>query len=399
MKIELTEPCRQAAGIAFFENGFRPFFLGAGIWASVSMALWIAIWTGHFELPGGMDPVSWHAHEFLFGYAGAVIAGFLLTAVPNWTGRLPTTGWPLAGLFAVWIAGRLAILLVQGEWPVATAIVDVAFPVLLGILMAREILASGNRKNLPVLAVFAIMTVGNILFHVELNGNGFAAGGPGERIAVSAVIMLIALIGGRVVPSFTRNWLARRDPTHLPAPVGRFDAAALLILAAALAAWSAFPEAIVTGILLFLAGFVNLGRLARWQGMRTGAEPLVWILHAAYVFVPLGAIAAGCSVLFPDIAQFASPLHLWLAGAIGLMTLAVMTRASLGHTGRELHAGAATTAIYLLVIGSVLTRFMAGFLPAAAGDLLAISAMLWIGGFGCFVLTYGPMLCRRRQRA
>lgn len=399
MKIELTEPRRRPAEIAFLENGFRPFFLGAGIWATLSMVLWIAIWTGHFALPAGMDPVSWHAHEFLFGYAGAVIAGFLLTAVPNWTGRLPTTGWPLAGLFTVWIAGRLAMLLLQGDWPVTTAIVDVAFPALLGILMAREILASRNRKNLPVLAIFAVMTAGNVLYHVELAGNGFAAGGAGGRIALSAVVMLIALIGGRIVPSFTRNWLARRDAAHLPAPTGRFDAAALLVLGAALAAWSAFPEAEATGILLFLAGIANLVRLARWQGIRTGAEPLVWVLHAGYAFVPLGAIAAGCSVLFPDAAQFASPLHLWLAGAIGLMTLAVMTRASLGHTGRDLHAGAATTAIYLLVTGSILARFAAGFLPAVAGDLIAVSAMLWIAGFGCFTLTYGPMLCRRRQRA
>jgi uncharacterized protein involved in response to NO len=185
---------------ALFTYGFRPFFLGAGLWAGLAMAVWIGMLSGLFALPTGFDPISWHAHEFLYGYLGAVITGFLLTAVPNWTGRAPMVGWPLIGLFSLWVLGRIAIAMSQMLSPVLLAMADLALPVVLSLVIAREIIAGRNWRNLGVLVLLGIFTLGNATFHCEAARHEFAAQGQGLRIGVASVIMLIALIGGRIIP-------------------------------------------------------------------------------------------------------------------------------------------------------------------------------------------------------
>lgn len=208
---------------------------------------------------------------------------------------------------------------------------------------------------------------------------------------------MIAVIGGRIVPSFTRNWLVKRGGTRLPTPpMQQFDRAALLILLAALLLWVIVPDGPVTGAMLIAAGVVHCARLVRWAGMRTLAEPLVWVLHAGYAFLPLGALALGLSAFRPGLVGQGAAQHVWMTGAIGLMTLAVMTRATLGHTGRELTAGTGTLAIYICLIGAVLTRLTAGFAPGIAGSLYMISGLCWIAAFGGFAILYGPMLLRSR---
>ncbi|KDB04547.1 short-chain dehydrogenase [Defluviimonas sp. 20V17] len=391
-----TDRMRAWHGPALFSFGFRPFFLGATLWAALAMALWIPMLAGRLDLPTTLDPVSWHAHAFLFGYLSAVIAGFLTTAVPNWTGRMPIVGGPLALLFGIWVAGRLAMAVSAELPPGVAATIDLAFPVIFTLIIAREIFAGRNWRNLPVLALLGVFTLADGLFHWQAARGDFAAGGYGLRLGLAAVLLLIALIGGRIVPSFTRNWLVQRGETRLPSPpMGRFDKLAMIVLLAALALWVAGPGAAVTGAGLLLAGGLHLARLARWRGRLTLAEPLVAVLHAAYAFVPLGALATGAEILSPGL-MGTGATHLWMAGAIGLMTLAVMTRATLGHTGRALTAGPGTVALYLALVVAVLARAAAGALPGLSAPLYVLAGLGWIGAFGGFALLYGPGLMRAR---
>ena len=388
-----AERIRAWTGPVVLSFGFRPFFLLAGIWAAAAMVLWIFMLVGHTPLPTAFDPFAWHAHEFVFGYLSAVIAGFLLTAVPNWTGRLPIVGWPLAGLVALWCLGRGVVSVSAWlPWGVVLA-ADVAMVLVLGLTLAREIIAGRNWRNLPVLGLLALFVAANTVFHAESAAGYAASNGYGLRLGVAAVLMLIALIGGRIIPSFTRNWLAARKATHLPIPFGRPDSAVLGLTGLALAGFVLWPEAVPTAILCILAGVANLWRVSRWQGRQTGPEPLLWVLHVAYGFLSLGFVTVGAAGL--GMLPQAGARHVWLAGAIGLMTLAVMSRASLGHAGRPLHAGPWLTAAYLALIAAVATRFAAGLLPGAVW-LLHLSAALWIGAFGGFAVLYWPVLTRPR---
>jgi uncharacterized protein involved in response to NO len=390
-----TEQMRAWAGPAILTYGFRPFFFGAGVWAALAMVLWVPMLSGDLTLPAAFDPVSWHAHEFLFGYLGAVIAGFLLTAVPNWTGRLPIVGWPLGGLFALWLIGRAAVAVSLYLPPLGVALAELALPLALAAVIGREIVVGKNWRNLIVLAMLGVLTVGNGVFHWEAARGGYAAGGYGLRIGLGAVIMMIAVIGGRIVPSFTRNWLAKRAPGRLPVPpMQRFDKAALMVLVLGLLAWIALPDHPATAILLLLAGGLHLVRLARWAGDRTLAEPLVAVLHLGYFFLPLGAVAIAAEILMPGSLGMAAAQHLWMGGAAGLMTLAVMTRATLGHTGQTLTAGPGTVGIFAALVGAVLARLGAGIWPDQAHLLHMVAGAGWIAAFGGFAVIYGPLLLR-----
>lgn len=388
-----AEQMRAWRGPAILTFGFRPFFFGAGIWAALAMMLWVPMLTGLLTLPTAFDPVSWHAHEFLFGYVSAVIAGFLLTAVPNWTGRLPIVGWPLAALFALWLVGRIAVAVSAHLPPLGVALVDLAMPLALAAVIGREIVAGKNWRNLIVLAMLGVLAIGNALFHVEAAHGDYAAQGYGLRVGLGAVIMMIAVIGGRIVPSFTRNWLVRRGPGRMPVPpMQRFDKLALVALLVALVVWVALPGHVLTGTLLAVAGALHVVRLGRWAGHRTLAEPLVAVLHLGYAFLPLGALALASEILAPGLFGMAAAQHLWMGGAAGLMTLAVMTRATLGHTGQDLTAGPGTIGIYAALLVAVLARFAAGLWPTEASVLYMFGGTAWILAFAGFALIYGRLL-------
>ncbi|TNE91948.1 MAG: NnrS family protein [Rhodobacteraceae bacterium] len=390
-----TEQMRAWDGPAILTYGFRPFFFGASVWAALAMALWVPMLSGDLTLPSALGPVSWHAHEFLYGYLGAVVAGFILTAVPNWTGRLPIVGWPLCGLAALWLAGRVAVM-VSANLPAGfVAVADLSFPLVLAVAIGREIVAGRNWRNLIVLAMLVVFTLGNALFHWEAARGDYAAQGMGFRLGLAAGVMMVAVIGGRIVPSFTRNWLVKRGSGVLPVPpMQLFDKAALLLLLAALVLWVVLPRHPATGAALSLAGFLHLFRLSRWAGYRTLAEPLVGVLHAGYGFLPLGALALGAEILAPGQFGMAAAQHLWMGGVIGLMTLAVMTRATLGHTGQALTAGPGTVAIYTALVVAVLVRVAAGVWPFDADLLYMVSGVLWLGAFAGFAILYGRLLLR-----
>ena len=387
-----AEQIRAWQGPALFSFGFRPFFLFGAVWVVLAMLMWILALNGAVDLPTHFDPVSWHAHEFLFGYLGAVLAGFLLTAVPNWTGRLPMVGWKLAALFALWCAGRIAILTSAFLPVVVTAGIDLAFPIVLGALILQEIVAGRNWRNLIVLALLAVFATANLIFHIEASNDLYAAEGYGLRLGLATAIMMIGVIGGRIIPSFTRNWLARNnDPARPAPPMQRFDKITLAASAVILALWVALPFHLITGGALIMFGVLHVVRLIRWQGHHTLREPLVWVLHIAYAFIPLGALVMGTDTLLGGAGQIAAQ-HIWMAGAIGAMTLAVMTRATLGHTGQALLANRATVAVYFCLFASVAARWLSTSMP----QFTTISGLLWIAAFGGFALAYGPALLRMK---
>ncbi len=372
----------------FLERGFRPFFLLAGVYATVAMALWLLVLRTGVVLPGPMDPLSWHAHEMLFGFAGAAVAGFVLTAVPNWTGRLPLSGVPLLLLVLLWAAARV-LAAAPVPWPLVAA-VDVAFPVTLCAVVVREVIAGGNRRNLPVGVALGLLGVANAVDWLEwafvLPDTGL-----GPRLGIAVLVALIALIGGRIVPSFTRNWLTQRKAERLPAPFGRFDQAVLIATVLALLVWVVRPQGWAVAVLLGVAGAANLVRLARWRGTVTAAEPLVWILHVGYLWIPLGLLLAAASAGWPGLVPEVAALHGLTVGAITVMIVAVMTRATLGHSGLPLHADWATTLVYLLLLTAAVSRVWAGVSDGLYLPLLLTSGGAWIGGFTLYLLRYGPI--------
>lgn len=388
-----SEQKRAYEGPALLSYGFRPFFLFGAIWGALSVALWLPFLAGAITIPTAMTPVGWHAHELIFGFVPAIVAGFLLTAVPNWTGRLPVVGTPLLALVTLWVAGRLAVSTSQWLGASLAAIVDLAFLAALAITIAREIVASGNMRNLKVLVAVGLLFAGNGVFHLE--AMGVLATNLGERIGVAAIVVLIMLIGGRIIPSFTRNWLSRQEPGRLPVAFDRTDAAVVAVSVAALAGWIVVPQSPVTAALAVAAFMANVVRLGRWAGERTFAEPLVVILHVGFAFVPIGFLLVALAILFPASVAPTGALHGWTAGAIGLMTLAVMTRASLGHTGQPLLATRAVQLIYVAAVVAALARIAASF-GILREPLLYLAALGWVLAFGGFAVVYAPLLTRRR---
>lgn len=385
---------RRHTGPAVLAYGFRPFFLAAAVWAAASLALWLAALEGVPVLASAFDPLTWHAHEMLFGFVGAAVAGFLLTAIPNWTGRLPLQGNPLLALAGLWLAGRLAVTgsAVIGAWP--AALIDLAFLVALFGVVVREILAGKNWRNLPMAAALGTFLIANALMHAEALGLA-ATGAVGWRLGFAVVVMLIVLIGGRIIPSFTRNWLAKRDALRLPAPFRGIDRAALGMTLVALIGWTLAPEAQTTAILAVLAAVANMIRLARWEGHATLAEPLVAILHLGYAWIWIGFALVAIAAFSPAVPPIAA-VHAFAAGAFATMILAVMTRATLGHTGRSLRAGVGTTSIYALITAAAVLRVAASLFPDLYQPLLIIAGIAWLGAFLGYVAIYGPMLWQPR---
>jgi uncharacterized protein involved in response to NO len=375
---------------AFLTYGFRPFFLAAGLWSASVLLLWIVMFATGSTIPSRFDPLAWHVHEMLFGFVIAAIAGFLLTAIPNWTGRRPVNGATLAFLAGLWLLGRVSCLISALMPPWLAISADLSFPLILVGVVAREIVVGSNWRNLPMIGAVVVLAIANLLMHLETVGAAWPTG-LGWRFALTAVIVLISVVGGRIVPSFTRNWLAKRQAADLPAAPDGVDRVALGILHAGLFAWVFFPAFQPVGMLLLFGAALNLWRLLRWRGGATAAEPLLLVLHVGYGWLVLGAALLGLAAINPDIPQSAA-IHALTAGAIGTMTLAVMTRATRGHTGRVLSADRATVAIFLCVNIAAIIRVGAVFGETWVMGMLVASAILWIGAFALFVLVYGQML-------
>jgi len=389
---------RQAETIPFLTLGFRPFFLLAGIWAALGLPLSILLMEGLVPLSGPLDVLAWHRHEMLFGFVAATVTGFILTAIPNWTGRLPVSGMPLLCLALLWAAGRIAVSAMGLLGAAAVATIDIAFLLTVVVVVLREIVAGKNWRNMPIAAALMLLVAANALQHAEIAGllpNDAIAGGRGTRLAIATMAMLIALVGGRIVPSFTRNWLAKNSAGPMPAEFGPYDKAALVLTGLALTLWVILPENHFTGAAAALAALANLIRLARWRGLATWPEPLVWVLHLGYLWLAAGLALIALSALTESLTM-TSVLHGLTIGAIGTMTLAVMSRATLGHTGRALTAGPALTIAYLLVSCAAIARILSALSDQAGSLLLYGAAFCWSLAFLLFVIVCGPMLIGRK---
>jgi uncharacterized protein involved in response to NO len=357
------------------------------------MVLWIGLLAGLWSFANSYGAIAWHAHELLFGYVAAVLTGFLLTAIPNWTGRMPLQGWPLLGLVLLWLAGRAAMLMTDqiGNWPAMA--IDIAYLAVLTAAIAREIAAGKNWRNLKVALLVGLIVVANIVFHLEVLWTG--APDYGMRLAIAAIVALIMLVGGRITPSFTHNWLARTGNPKRPASLGRLDFVSIGVMAAALVAWVAAPEWRGTGMLLLAGAVAQAVRLSRWAGLQAWREPIVLVLHVGYAFIPVGALILGISILWPGTISQTGALHAWTVGAIGVMTLAVMTRATLGHTGQSIVTSRSTLVIYGGIVVAACARIVAGFEPAV--EILYLSAFAWLVAYAGFVAAYGPLLVGARR--
>lgn len=384
-------------GSALLSAGFRPFFLVGALAAVVEIPLSIAAFTGFVHIPTAFSALVWHVHEMVFGFGLAVVAGFLLTAVPNWTGRMPLQGVALAGLAGLWLLGRLAVFVSGWISEVVAAPLDLAFPAALVAVIAREILTGRNWRNLPIIVALALLLCGDLWVHLGTLGVIVDMEG-GNRLGVAVLLMLVSFVGGRLVPSFTRNWLARVRPTSpMPSPFGVIDRMALAVTALALLGWIIAPDAAVTSSVAIFAGALLLGRLARWRGWRTWPEPLLFVLHLGYAWLAGGFLVLGIAGLTGWLAP-ADAVHALTVGAIGTMTLAVMTRATLGHTGRALHAGGGTVAAYGLVSLAALLRLVAFRAGADMPWLLWLAGAAWVAAFALFAALYVGPLTRPRTR-
>ena len=376
------------------QHSFRPFFMAAGIWAMLAVPFWLMNYAGVLVLPDGFDGLLWHRHEMLFGFAGAAIAGFILTAIPNWTGRLPVSGWRLGLLVSFWLAGRLGFLGAVSIGPLAAAVLDLSFLTTLAAMIARELISGKNWRNLPVLVLISSFALGNWLVHFETNGIAETAE-LGIRLSTFVLAILMAVIGGRIVPSFTRNWLVRGGAAVRPEPMGRFDTIALATLIVFVVAQVFVPDRQLTSWLALLAGGIHGFRLVRWKGWAIFAEPLMWVLHLGYAWLAVALILIGLAGL-TDFVPATAAIHALTAGAFGTMILAVMTRASLGHTGRELTATPGTTVIFVLITIAAILRVGAPFLDDRSGSAMWISGIAWTAAYGLFSVLYFPVFTRPR---
>lgn len=383
---------------AVLSRGFRPFFFLGSVFAGLSVLLWLPVFADQLALSSLFIDVDWHGHEMVFGFAPAVIAGFLLTAIPNWTGRLPVQGVPLLVLVLIWISGRVAIYFSATIGWVPTALIDCSFLLALALVALREIVAGKNWRNLKVLLPIVVLLVANGLFHLEAHFSD--AADYGKRFGLSAILILIMLIGGRIIPSFTRNWLVQQAPEQnrgrLPVSFNRFDMATIVFSAIFLLAWVFAPDAQLSGYGLIVAAGLHLVRLWRWAGYRTLRNTLVLVLHIAYFFVAVGFLLNGLTIIWPESVPPAAGIHAFGIGVIGTMTLAVMARATLGHTGRALSAGIGTQLVFAAVIFAAWVRIIAGL---GVLDELVIGPYLiswagyaWSAAFLGFAALYGRAL-------
>lgn len=379
-------------GPPFFSYGFRPFFLGAALFAGVAVPAWILIVTGAIGANFLYPSREWHVHEMLFGFLPAAMAGFILTAIPNWTARAPVRGTLLVSLWVLWLAGRLVVA-VPGPVPVMAAVMDAAFLVSLAAVIWREIAAARiwNRSAIGVL--ITLYAGANILFHVlALRGT---ATDVSERVALSILLLLLTFIGGRVTPAFTAEYLAAQHSAGHPSVFSRFDVLSMVLVLLGAMVWIVQPDGQTAGALFVVAGVANLIRVARWRGWLAWREPLVWILSVGYGWVALSLLALGAASL--GMLPAANAVHVLTTGAVGTMTLAVMTRATLGHTNRGRHADVLTAVMYGLAnVGAILRIFApATDNPTSVTNvLLGMAALAWSGAYLLFALGYGPILVR-----
>jgi uncharacterized protein involved in response to NO len=371
---------------------FRPFFLLNGIFAILIIFTWIMSLHGH-GLP--ITTPLWHSHEMLIGFAMATVAGFSLTAVANWTGRPAIQGSPLAWLLFSWLLGRLAMLLIA--WLPAELVfsLDMIFPIMLTYLLGSEVFAGRSKRNYQLVGILLVVVLLNALYHL----GSMQVVANGERLAtyllIHTLVVLVTVIAGRIVPAFTGNWLRSQGQTSMPVNNALLNHATVLISIVVGLAASFMPYHPITGVLAFIAALIHAYRLSRWKAFATISNPLLFVLHAAYLWLPIAYILLGCAV-FGWVFGPTAALHALTMGAISSMVLAVTTRVALGHTGRPLEAARATVMAYWILMIAVVLRVLGPLTGSSYMLMIDLSAAGWMLAFGIFTWVYWPILARAK---
>lgn len=388
----------------FFSYGFRPFFLGASVYAVVAVLLWLA-WIAIQAASASLTWISisgpphvWHAHEMVFGFGLAAVAGFLLTAVPSWTGAQPLSGQPLAILFFIWLAGRVAMIASAVVPPSLAAPVDLAFIPALGVHVTHQLFVRPQARNMIFVALLAVFFIANAAYHLAMVGAIRIGETEGIRAGLLTLVIVIVIIGGRIVPAFTHNHLQRVAPQQ-PVPVrsAYLDLASLAsTVVFAILTVVPVPDQLVAGA-AFLAAAANGVRLALWRGLATLSAPIVAVLHVGYLWIVVGLALWGIALSTRLVGDIVA-LHALGTGGIGTMVIAVMSRASLGHTGRPLVAPPAITAAYVLVsIAALLRTLGPSLLPSHYSAVMLMAGIAWVAAFGLFAMIFFPILTQPRR--
>jgi uncharacterized protein involved in response to NO len=380
---------------ALFEYGFRPFFLLCGLYALVSVPLWLWIYTHGGSPLATLPPQFWHAHEMLYGFVAAAIAGFLLTAVPSWTGSRGFAGAPLIGLALLWIAGR--VVFAAGDrlpfW--LFAVVELSFLPALAALLAPPLLRAQNR-NTPMLIVLGVLWLGDGAFVAAASFGDALLSQRALHLAINLVLLLVTIIGGRIVPAFTANALRRRGETADIVVRPRLERIVIALMVAVVLADLFGAGATVAGGLAALAAVAHAWRLSGWRGPKTLSEPIVWSLHIGYAWLPIG-FALKALWLLGGVSWSMYWLHAFTMGVFGTMILAVTTRASLGHTGRPLVVSKTIAVAYLVLTAAVMLRVWGPALDVLGyTNMVTLSGALWTVAFALYLFVYTPILIRPR---
>jgi len=376
---------------ALFRLGFRPFFLFGPIFSILALGYFILWMSGAVSVwPGAWDALIWHRHEMIFGYAGAIIAGFLLTAVPNWTGHPTPKGAALAAIVGLWLAGRAAVFFSSYLPFILVAAVDCAFFLACAAGIAPALIKSQNKRNYFFIALLLGLSIANLLTHTYGEESPEMAA-LGIRIALAIIILIMVIIGGRVIPFFTERPLGisiTRNP--------RLEKAAIATTAIALIVGVIEVNSLVGGIAFLAAVLVNGRRLSGWQSLKTLRVPLLWVLHMGYAWIVIGFAIKGLELLGVGVPAIAAT-HAFTAGGIGVLTLGMMARVSLGHSGRPLVVGKAMALAFAAINLAALCRvFGIWLLPSLTLRFLEASSLLWLLAFGIYVFVYAPILIRPR---
>lgn len=381
-----------------FSIGFRPFFLAAGLYAAWSAVAWICFYVRGAEPPHIWDDMAaWHGHEMLFGFVAAVVAGFLLTAVPNWTKARPIRAWPLAVMVGVWFAGRLAM---HGYFPgsaTVAAAIDVLFLPMLGLSLLPAIIRGHSTRNVVFFILIALLTAMNTIIHAGMAGIDLPLD-PQQALTSSIfiVIQMIAVFAGRIIPLFTRNALKVAGIGFIARSWPALDALSLGSVAIlVLCALAGQADTQLAGAVALAAGVLNIIRMAPWNGHQAFRMPIVLVLHAGYVWIALGLTAYGYALLLAPSLQWPA-LHVLTIGGIGTMTLAMMSRVALGHTGRTILASKPMVAVYALLQLAVLVRIAGGLGWIDYTVSVAGAGWSWSAAFAIFSVIHLPILTRPR---
>ena len=380
---------------ALFDYGFRPFFLLAGLYALLLVPAWLYFYAHHGAPFGALPMMYWHSHEMLYGFVGAAIAGFLLTAVPSWTGARGYAGAPLCALVGLWTAGRIAMASV-GDAPFwITALAELAFLPALAALLAPSLFRGSNR-NTPLLAVIGVLWLIDGAFLVALKNGDAALASRAMTLAIDFVLIMVTVVAGRIVPAFTANALRRRGELVQVVSRGWLEKVVIGAMVSVAAVDVLAPNATLSGVLAALAAAAHALRLSGWRSFRARSESILWVLHVGYAWLPIG-LALKALWLLGDVDWAAKWQHALTAGVFATMILAVMTRASLGHTGRPLVVSRAITIAYLLLTASVVARVLASaVMPERYVLGMSIVGLAWMLSFLSFVIVYAPILSSPR---